>query len=99
MSRDNYESSDGHSETSPDVESKNKQLRQEPGFEGFNANDEYEYEEPDRDIDYSSSYSTDSEDEGFDDASSDDEEQDAFSFEEEGEEKYEADEILSLIHI
>ena len=95
MSRDNYESSDGHSETSPDVESKNKQQRHEPGFGGFNANDEYEYEEPDRDIDYSSSYSTDSEDEdeGFDNASSDDEEQDAFSFEEEGEEKYEADEI------
>ena len=95
MSRDNYESSDGHSETSPDVESKNKQLRQEPGFEGFNANDEYEYEEPDRDIDYSSSYSTDSEDEGFDNASSDDEEQDAFSFEEEGEEEYESDQPLA----
>ncbi len=95
MSRDNYKGSDGDDETSPDVESKNKQLRQEPGFEGFNANDEYEYEEPDRDIDYSSSYSTDSEDEGFDDASSDDEEQDAFSFEEEGEEEYESDQTLA----
>lgn len=93
MSRDNYKGSDGDDETSPDVESKNKQQRYEPGFGGFKAKDEYEYEEPDRDIDYSSSFSTDSEDEneGFDNASSDDEEQDALSFEEEGKEEYEAD--------
>ena len=97
MSRDNHKGSDSDSETSPDVESKNKQQRYEPGFGGFKANDEYEYEEPDRDIDYSSSYSTDSEDEdeGFDNASSDDEEQDAFSFEEEGEEEHESDQPLA----
>ena len=62
MSRDNYEDSDGDNEGSPDVESKNKNPRHEPGFGDFTANDEYEYEEPDRDIDYSSSYSTANED-------------------------------------
>jgi cell division septation protein DedD len=97
MSRDNHEGSDGDSETSPDVEYKNKQQRHEPGFGGFGDNDEYEYEEPDRDIDYSSGYSTDSEDEdeGFDNPSSNDEEQDVFTFEEEGEEEYEPDQPLA----
>ncbi len=99
MSRDNHEDSDGDNETSPDVESKNKKQRHEPGFGGFKANDEYEYEEPDRDIDYSSGYSTDNEDEGedegFDNASSDDEEKDIFSFEEEAEEEYEPDQPLA----
>jgi cell division septation protein DedD len=97
MSRDNHEGSDGDSETSPDVEYKNKQQRHEPGFGGFGDNDEYEYEEPDRDIDYRSGYSTDSEDEdeGFDNPSSNDEEQDVFTFEEEGEEEYEPDQPLA----
>ena len=97
MSRDNHEDSDGDSETSPDVESKNKQQRHEPGFGGFNANDEYEYEEPDRDIDYSSSYSTDSEDgtKGLTTPVRMMRRQDAFSFEEEGEEEYESDQPLA----
>ena len=97
MSRDNYEDSDGDNEGSPDVESKNKNPRHEPGFGDFTANDEYEYEEPDRDIDYSSSYSTANEDwdEEFDNVSSGDEEKDIFSFEEESEEDYESGQPLA----
>ena len=91
MSRDNHEGSDGDHETSPDVEPENKQQRHEPGFGSFKANDEYEYEEPDRDVDYSSGHSVDNEDEEFNNASSDDKEKDVLSFEEEGEEEYEPD--------
>jgi cell division septation protein DedD len=45
MARDNHEDSEGEGETSPDVESKNKQQRHEPGFGRFETNDEYDYEE------------------------------------------------------
>ena len=99
MSRDNDEDSDGENTTPPqdDIQARNESSRHASPFGGFNANDEYEYEEPDRDIDYSSGYSTANEDwdEEFDNVSSGDEEKDIFSFEEESEEDYESGQPLA----
>ena len=97
MSRDNHDNSDDDNQTPASVESNDKTLGHGDRFGGFTANDDYEYEEPDRDIDYNSGYSTDNEgqDTAFDGASSDDEQQDVFSFEEDGEEGYAPDQPLT----
>ena len=97
MSRDNHENSDGDNQAPASVESKDKTQGHGDRFGGFTANDDYEYEEPDRDIDYNSGYSRDNQgqDTAFDGASSDDEQQDVFSFEEDGEAGYEPDQPLA----
>jgi hypothetical protein len=72
MAKDKHEDSEGNSKTSPDVDPKNKKQRHEPGFGGFEANGEYDYEESDRDIDYNSGDIADNEDEeGEDEYASD----------------------------
>lgn len=45
MAKDNHEDSEGESKTSPDIDPKNEKQRHEPGFGGFEAVDEYDYEE------------------------------------------------------
>ena len=87
MSRDNDEDSDGDNTTPPldDIEERNENSPHTSRFGGFNANNEYEYEEPDRDTDYGSGYSTNSEEEieRSDSSRLDDEEQGLLSLEEE----------------
>jgi cell division septation protein DedD len=87
MSRDNDEDSDGENTTPPqdDIQARNESSRHASPFGGFNANDEYEYEEPDRDTDYASGYSTNNEEDidGSDSNRLDDDEQGLLSFEEE----------------
>ena len=97
MSRDNHDNSDKDNQTHASVESNDKTLGHGDRFGGFTANDDYEYEEPDRDIDYNSGYSADNEsqDTAFDGTSSDAEQQDVFSFEEDGEEGYAPDQPLT----
>ena len=97
MSRDNHENSDGDNQASASVESKDDTQGHGDRFGGFTANNDYEYEEPDRDIDYNSVYSNDNDtqDTMFDSANSDDEQQDVLSFEEGGEERYDPDPPLA----
>ncbi len=97
MSRDKHENLDRDKAESSTVQSKDLQPSQDTDFEGFTANDNYEYEEPDRDIDYSSGYSTydEAEEEASKNADSDDEQQDVFYFDKEGEEVDEPDPLLT----
>jgi len=79
MTRNNDDHSDGEAGLLPgsDADPSGRIQRHEPRFGGFDE-DEDEYEEPDRDTDYTSGYRIDSGEEEFEDSFPDEEDDDIF---------------------